>query len=93
MERRFYVAYFGSYWNLSKKGYLKFLEDGRQGAGWDLSLSEYEAREIKKQPTGSKPIDVTDFKAEHYKEELEYLLKTGEQTGFKAPNDARKFYE
>lgn len=33
MERRFYVAQFGSYWSLSTKGYLKFLEDGTQGAG------------------------------------------------------------
>lgn len=91
MGWRSYVAQFGGCWSLSEKGYLKFLKTGAAMQGWDLDLSEYEARQIKKQPPGSKPIDVTDFKAEHYKEELEYFLRTKEQTGFKAPNDAKNF--
>lgn len=49
------------------------------------------AREIKKPPINSKSINVTNFQQEHYKEELGYFLKTGEQTGFNAPNDAIMF--
>ncbi|RUT00302.1 hypothetical protein DSM107010_68200 [Chroococcidiopsis cubana SAG 39.79] len=32
----------------------------------------------------------TRSRQEHYKEELEYFLKTGKQTGFSAPNDAKR---
>lgn len=93
MSRRLYVTHFGFYWSLSLKGYLKFLQSGAANVGWDLDLPEYEAREIKKPPINSRVINVTNFEQEHYKEELEYFLKTGKQTGFNAPNDARIFDE
>lgn len=93
MSRRFYVTQFGFYWSLSKQGYLRFLQDGATGIGWSLDSPLYEAREINRPPIGSKPINVTDFRQEHYKEELEYFLKTEKQTGFAAPNDARRYHE
>lgn len=93
MNRRFYITQFGFFWSLTEKGYLKFLQNGAEAVGWDLSLPEYESREIKKPPLSAKPINVTNFKQEHYKEELEYFLKTGKQTGFSAPNDARRYSE
>ncbi len=93
MPQRFYIEHFRNYWSLSKKGYLKFLQDGAASIGWDLSLPEYEAREIKKPPKSSNPIGVTDFKPEHYKQELEEFLKTGKQTGFVAPNDDKVYHE
>lgn len=93
MNRRFYVTQFGFYWSLTEKGYLKFLQDGAASVGWDLSLADYEAREIKNPPANSQPINVTNFRQEHYQEELEYFLKTGGQTGFHAPNDAQRFNE
>ncbi|MBD1836637.1 hypothetical protein [Coleofasciculus sp. FACHB-501] len=93
MSQRFYVKQFGACWSLSKKGYQQFLEDGSANRGWDLNQPQYEARSVKKIPTGAKPIEVTDFQAEHYKEELEYFLSSGQQTGFKAPNDTRRFLD
>lgn len=91
MSRRFYVTQFGFYWSWSEKGSLKLLQDGAADTGWGLDSPEYEVREIKKLPVDSLAINVTNFQSEHYKEELEYFLRTGEQTGFNVPNDARKF--
>ena len=93
MNCRFYVTQRSLYWSLLQKGYLKFLQDGAGDIGWDLSSPEYEAREIKKLTVDYRAINVTNFQSEHYKEELEYFLRTGEQTGFNAPNDARRFNE
>ena len=93
MNQRYYVTNFGQSWSLSKKGYLKFLQDGSTSVGWNLELPEYDSREVKRIPKNAKPINVTDFKPEYYKEELEYFLVHEEQTGFNAPNDAKKFYE
>ena len=61
------------------------MQDGAADTGWDLDSPEYEAREIKKPPINSRAINVTNFQPEHYKDELEYFLKTGQQTGFNAP--------
>lgn len=60
-------------------GYLKLLQDGAADTGWDLDSPEYEAREIKNRTLNSKSINVTNFQPEHYKEELEYFLKTGDE--------------
>lgn len=93
MSRRYYITNFGYSWSLSSKGYLKFLRDSSINGEWNLELPEYEARTVKIIPVDAKPIDITDFKLEHFKEELEYFLAYEEQTGFKAPNDTRRFSE
>lgn len=87
MSKRFYVTQFGAFWSLTEKGYRQFLEDGAAGITWNLSQAKYEARSIKKPPSKSKPIDVVDFRPSDYKEELQYFIAYGKQTGFKAPRD------
>ena len=91
MRQRFYVKQFGYCWSLPKKGYQQFLEDGVADITWNLDDSKYESRLIKKVPPGANPIDVVDFQPEHFKEELEYFLNSGKQTGSKAPRDTRRY--
>lgn len=93
MIRRYYITNFGYSWSLSSKGYLKFLQDSSINGEWNIELPIYEARIVKKIPVNARPIDITDFKLEHFKEELEYFLTYEKQTGFKAPNDNRRFSE
>ncbi len=98
MSRRFYVIFSGCYWSLSKQGYLQFLRDGVEQKLENLSnnsnsMEEYQARIIKKPSQQAKPIDLTDFDAEHYQMELEYFLKTGEQTGFNATEYIDVFFD
>ncbi len=92
-NERYYVTNFGHSWSLSFKGYLKFLQDESTNAGWNLELPEYEARLVKRISRSAKPINVTNFECEHYKEELKHFLVHGKQTGFNAPNDDKKLYE
>jgi hypothetical protein len=98
MSRRFYVTFSSFYWSLSQQGYLKFLRDGAEQKLRNLSnnlnfLEEYQARIIKKPSQQAKPIDLTDFDAEHYQMELEHFLKTGEQTGFNASEYLSIFFD
>jgi hypothetical protein len=93
MKRRFYVINMGACWSLSKDFYLKLLQNGVQNQIKDLDLQKYEARTIKKSPPKAKPIDVTDFELEHYQQELEHFLKTGEQTGFNAADFISVFFD
>jgi hypothetical protein len=98
MSRRFYVTLSGCYWSFSKRGYLEFLQDGAKQKLSNLShnlnsLEEYQARIIKKPSQQAKPIDLTDFDAEHYQMELEHFLKTGEQTGFNATEYIDVFFD
>ena len=91
MNRRFYVINLSGCWSLSKEVYVKLLRDG--AGKIDIDLSKYEARLIKKSPFTAKPIDIADFESEHYQEELEHFLKTGEQTGFNAADFVSIFFE
>lgn len=93
MNRRFYVINIDGCWSLSKDSYLKLLQNGTQNQIQDLDLQKYQARTIKKLPTTAKPIDVTDFELEHYQQELEHFLKTGEQTGFNAADFISIFFD
>ncbi len=93
MNRRFYIKNRGACWSLSKEGYTKLLRDGAEDKTFDIDLPKYEARLIKKAPSTAKPIGIADFESEHYQEELEHFLKTGEQTGFNAANFVSIFFE
>lgn len=93
MNKRFYVIKSNQFWSLSKDNYLMLLRDGIENQNEEVNPSQYKARLIKKPPIKAQPIDISEFEPEHYQEELEYFLKTGEQTGFSASDFINVFFE
>lgn len=89
-QRRYYIEQYGYIWSFSLVDYKRFLEHAATCKdGWNLDDPQWNARQVKRPPTWARPIHTVDWSNQDFANEIEYLDRTGKQTGIAV--DPRSF--